>query len=473
MNSVINSLGCMVGGISFIPEEPCKNNPTNSSAGIQGSGLGFVSQGISIAFTPPLSTTEYLADVGANLGLVKPAQAQMLGVDGSGESIIAQVKRLWTIMRNLSYVMFTLVFMVVGMMVMFRRKMNAQTVVNIQTALPGLIIGLALVSLSYLIAAFIIDLTFVLMPVVAGIFDWVGPNSNIFQGTPSGWLKSFDGSPFSQPKTLVDYTQNIFIFDIFKGFLYNNLFYVDMFGDTTMPGFSITAPLQSIIDWLTFLPKFAINAIVGIIVLFALFFQMLTLLAILLRAYVSILYYTAVGPILILMGSIPGRGATITNWWKSLLANALIFPAVLAGFFFAGMILADDPALESQFMNTMPFFAGLPVQMLKYMLGLIVLLGTPAIPGMVKEALGVKDVKGIPEMAMGAFGNAAKPITGAVSAPFRSLVKDYEIEKEAERKYRIEARAKEWEQTNAARTKPKRPFSATVGRALSPFIKGS
>jgi hypothetical protein len=46
----------------------------------------------------------------------------------------------------------------------------------------------------------------------------------------------------------------------------------------------------------------------------------------------------------------------------------------------------------------------LPVQVIKYIVGFMILLGIPAIPGMVKEAFGVKDIKGIPEVAMAGFG---------------------------------------------------------------------
>src|SRR3989344_4417049 len=111
-------------------------------------------------YTPPTSATLYLANLGESIGL-SPKSALAQNVAGSGAGIIQPVIQLWQVIRNLAYLAFILVFLSVGFMIMFRSKINPQTVISVQAALPGLVIGLILITFSYFIAALIIDLAFV------------------------------------------------------------------------------------------------------------------------------------------------------------------------------------------------------------------------------------------------------------------------------------------------------------------------
>jgi hypothetical protein len=102
--------------------------------------------------------------------------------------------------------------------------------------------------------------------------------------------------------------------------------------------------------------------------------------------------------------------------------------------FFGGMILAPNGAIDqAQFGSTLPFFSGLPVQVIKYILGLMIILGTPAIPGMVKEALGVKDMKGFPEMAQAGFGTGGEVVSKGIKkfTGYDSIVKQREALRES------------------------------------------
>ena len=143
LNSLLNSFaGCMIIGQSLIETEECPSQSGSQSSNHPNSGMGLVGKAISLTYNPPLSTQAYLADVKESLGFAKPAYAQ--SVTGTGESVIAPVKKLWQITRNFSYLIFTLIFVGVGVMIMLRRKLNPQTVLSVQSALPGLVIGLIL-----------------------------------------------------------------------------------------------------------------------------------------------------------------------------------------------------------------------------------------------------------------------------------------------------------------------------------------
>lgn len=408
LSSVLNALaGCMVAGQTLIPEEPCDAGTQLSLSGQTGA-ISMVGMGIAAVSTPPLSSQQALADMGEALG-IKSAYAQ--NVTGSGANVIEPVKILWQIMRNFAYMAYIILFLVVGVMLIFRQKMNAQTVISVQSALPGLVIGLVLITFSYLIAALLVDLAFLFIPMVALIFDQASP-TNVFKGNAEFWRGTAIENSAGNYNSLLDLSQNANIFSFWKAYILNLGFTFDLFGNTTTPPeVSITALFQSLLNSLIWVAKGITNILVAAIVIIALFVQMIRLFAMLVRSYISIMAYTFLGPIMILMASIPGRGKAIENWWKTILANALIFPAVFAGFFFGGMILAPNNAIDqAQFGSTLPFFSGLPVQVIKYILGLMIILGTPAIPGMVKEALGVKDMKGIPEMAQAGFGTGGEVI---------------------------------------------------------------
>jgi hypothetical protein len=419
LNSLLNSFaGCMIAGVSLISGETCPTQTmSDGSLMQQKSGLGFIGKAISITYTPPLSSADYLAEMGENLGFAKPAYAQ--AVTGSGEGVIAPVKKLWQIMRNFSYLMFTIVFVAVGVMIMLRRKLNPQTVLNIQSALPGLIVGLILVTFSYLIAALIIDLSFLLIPIVAGVFEQAG--GNIFK---------------ENGQSLQDFALNASVFSFFKPVFWNHPNWpldANLLSGTPPAGVSKEA--FSIPNLIPFLINLVIDALLGlgnliimVIVVIGLFFQMIRLLWIILRSYISILVFTVLGPLLILMSTIPGQGKSLDFWWRNLLGNALIFPAVFAAFFFGGLILSDTGVDQNAFNQTLPFFAGLPVYLLKYVIGFAIILGVPAVPQMVKEAIGVKELKGIPEMAMAGFAAGSAPFAkgaGQAYKPFNEEAKAY------------------------------------------------
>src|SRR5260221_5595388 len=173
--------GIMVGGLYILSgvdgADPSKKLPSYDRSGKvklfsyapNGGAIGSLSNAIVAMYNPPTSTREYLASVGQSLGIASPAYAQS-SVPGSGNGIIKPVLQMWQVMRNLAYLLFTLIFLVVGFMIMFRRKLNPQTVTNIQNALPGLVIGLILVTFSYFLAALMIDLTFVAMQLLGQVF---------------------------------------------------------------------------------------------------------------------------------------------------------------------------------------------------------------------------------------------------------------------------------------------------------------
>lgn len=370
-----------------------------------GGAIGAATQVMLAMYTnPPVSTPYYLAYLGENLGIIDTAYAQ---VPGSGESILHPILRLWQVVRNLAYLLFILVFITVGIMIMFRQRINPQTVVTVQNAIPGLVIGLILVTFSYFISALLVDIAFVGMQLVSEIFVQAQPNA------------------FGNAAGIRELAQNSSVMDLFRvsaarGFNYEQLFdaifrtqRADLGGVGVLTAI-ITGIIGALIGGLLGIVGAGVGAVVGaaagpyivalivpFILLIALFVQFIRLLIALINAYITILISTVVSPLVILFSSLPGRGGALSFWWKTILANALIFPAVFLGFLFAGMILATP---NESWRAVPPLFGGLATFLLKVVIAYGIVLGLPAVPGMVKNALGVKDIQGIPQEALRGAG---------------------------------------------------------------------
>src|SRR3989338_2336972 len=136
----------------------------NTSNGVLGVTLSMIGEVIS---TPPIRSSEFIANFGEQLG-IKSAHAQ---VGGSGSGVLAPIFKLWEVSRNIAYLAMIIIFIIVGLMVMFRQKLNPQTVVSIQMALPGLVIGLVMITFSYFLASLISDIAFVGTNVVGYYFS--------------------------------------------------------------------------------------------------------------------------------------------------------------------------------------------------------------------------------------------------------------------------------------------------------------
>ncbi|MEA2056742.1 MAG: hypothetical protein U9O78_03500, partial [Patescibacteria group bacterium] len=121
---------------------------------------------IASLYQPPASGVRYVADVFESAKLIPQAQAQ-----GTGFAALNPILETWKTFRNVAYLFFVLIFLVIGFMIMFRHKINGQTVITVQQAIPNIIVSLIFVTFSYAIAGFLIDLMYVLMYLFIGLFN--------------------------------------------------------------------------------------------------------------------------------------------------------------------------------------------------------------------------------------------------------------------------------------------------------------
>ncbi|HJY98832.1 MAG TPA: hypothetical protein VJ227_03905 [Patescibacteria group bacterium] len=126
----------------------------------------------------PLSGISYIRNKARDFSLVPPVQAQTLGF---GFEALRFVQDMWTSFRNIAYGLFVIAAVVFAFMIMFRVKISPQTVISVQSAIPKIVVALILVTFSYAIAGFLIDLIYVVIGLISLVVAPLVPPSNILQ----------------------------------------------------------------------------------------------------------------------------------------------------------------------------------------------------------------------------------------------------------------------------------------------------
>jgi hypothetical protein len=247
---------------------------------------------------------EYIADIGSRAGFVTPAYAQ-----GTGWSVLNPVLKIWRAFRNIAYFGYVIIFVVIGFMIMFRSKIGGQAAITVQMALPQIIISLLLVTFSYAIVSLMIDLIYVLIYFIVGIFSTFG----ILEG------------------------QGILARDILLTESILEIVWRHMIGWGDFAG-SAAAAINSVVESMF---SNLINNVTGDVVGFVsgglayliiasfLMISVFKVFFMLLKAYISIIFGIIFGPLILMLGAIPGRN-TFQVWFMSILANAIVFPVTAA-----------------------------------------------------------------------------------------------------------------------------------------------
>ena len=215
---ILTSISCMLTGYDPLNQNgKCLGiNPYTHKVGyVEGGGgaIGIVGNMISMTFNIPVSSTAYVRDVASNFGITKTSYAEITdeGQGGSttvnsnigyGYTGLKPVLAVWKIFRNLIYLLLVLLFIIIGLGIMFRINIDARSVMSIQNQLPKIIIGIILVTFSYAIAGFVVDMMYVSMYLIYYLFtqqalgaDVGGLNPSYLQGTnPLGAIGGLGGA---------------------------------------------------------------------------------------------------------------------------------------------------------------------------------------------------------------------------------------------------------------------------------------
>lgn len=401
------SLSSLIGGSS-----PCTPEIDQITAG--SSALAGMTNAVALVYAvPPASGVTYMAQKFQQLNPVKDAYAQQPGI---GFTALEPVERVWTAFRNISYVGFTIVFVVTGFMIMFRKKISSQAVATIQDSLPRLVIALILVTFSYAIAGLMIDVMYIVINLTISVLAQSGLidakkaqfvfTDNLFRILTSGWDEFATKTSSVVSGTLSELFDNVI-------------------GNSGSCG--ITHPQGCIgagIAWLIGLVATLIFGIAMLFVMIKLFFTLLI-------TYVTIMLLTVFAPFIFLLQALPGQNGA-KGWFKQMAANIAVFPTVVAMILLAGVIAGVDSygAADAQFKEGQqpfnpPLLGGFASQDMGSLVGLGIMLMLPSAAKMIKETIGVKDAGPLGigmGAAMGAAAAGAQPMqkaAGAYASPYK------------------------------------------------------
>ena len=322
---------------------------------------------------PPASTYAFARDIGQSLGFIpKTAYAQGIGFSG-----LTQLLPMWKAFRNIAYLLLAIFMIVIGFLIMFRKKIDPKTVVTIQSALPNIVVTLLLITFSYAIVGILIDFMYLIIMVAISILQPIS-NGAIDKTTAQTFVSS-------------NFVLVIQKFGLGGLGAWNDI--AAMLGPWGS-GIGVGLPVTlGIIGVATANPITALAAPILLIVFIILAFliAIVRLLFLLISAYMQIILSLLISPFQLLLGAFPGSHA-FEGWIKNLIANLAVFPIT------AIMLLIGSILVKADYSGTKlwgppllaPAGSGILGGGMGGIIGLGILFAIPSVAGSIKEALKAK-----------------------------------------------------------------------------------
>ncbi len=478
MIEVISATFCLVTGIDPItPAQGCLGiDPQTHKLGLSppadgqpqlGGLLGIAPGMFAQIYTPPASSLDYVRYLSNNFGVVEPAHAQVNGFEA-----LQPIQNIWIAVRNLSYLIFVIIFVIIGLAIMLRVKIDPRTVMTIQNQIPRVIISILLITFSYAIVGLMIDIMWLSTYTGINLITQANPvitnplgctNETLQKRASQGLVNT----PFSYGDSLLEQEVDVPIpvtggtggiecddgvwgtswnVSIAMGGIVGNTLVKAVTGNTgeiecnwgtyfkdvpiikwftpaywsgeqDPPGKDNSCVSYVISTTLSFLTTIIAVLIVACIILFMLF----RIWFVLLKAYVMIILYAISGPLWIIMGLLPARDREgkpylgFGKWFRRIFANLAIFPAT-------ALLLTTAAILMNAFNNNaavnnfVPPLVGNPnMQYFGTLLAFGLLLATPGLLEIIKESVHASGQQG--KMAAATIANS---VAGG-SAPAKGL----------------------------------------------------
>jgi|GEM_PF-1198913 len=396
------------------------NGKTLTLEKFQKSVLGQTSQAMAFLYQEkPASTMEYLAWVGNRAGIIPKTYAQ-----GVTFSRLLPILPIWKAFRDIAFALLAIIMLMIGLMIMFRAKVNPQTVANVENTIPRVVVTIILIWFSFPIASLTIDFMYVIITAGIGVIGTAVGDENIIAA-----IKDYSTGGFMTlaGKTLAPVVEFAKLGST-GGTIGSTIGTGTAIAGALVPAFGIPVAIFGLLitglsggltgayanDGGTGLMTM-LSPIFILLIFVVLFFQIFKIFFLLLNAYIQILISIIISPLYLLFNAIPGRN-TFTSWWKGIVANMLSF-VVTALMLYMGWAIAH--VISGQSLWTPPFIvasgtiqAGAISQSLVGLIALGIVLLIPQVIGMVKQALGVKPMFNVgPSMII-------SPVTSTVQSGF-------------------------------------------------------
>lgn len=275
--------------------------------------------------TQPASSLEYISYIASNLKNKHIINNAYAASPGYGFTALSPILPLWRAFRNISYILFALGFVLYGVMIMFRIRIDAKTAASIQLAIPKLVITLLLITFSYAIVGFLIDISTVVTAMIINVLRIGGIvtfDKHIIVDMASGTYMGAVGS----------FIVNVISAMLVAPFVFFNL----------LIGGIVGAAVAFFAELTGFFTGFGI--IISILIFLAVGYSYFKLILKLFQAYFSIIISLIFSPIILLGNLMPGSSA-LNSWLMSIIGNLAVFP-VAAFFLVLSYALMVQPLLS-------------------------------------------------------------------------------------------------------------------------------
>ena len=421
--------------------EACTNNPNDADKNYGKSVFGFMSNLIIIPYAnPPASGVMWAYEGLQNAGFVPKTMA----AEGIGFAAIKPFASLWKIFRDLSYMLLVIILIAIGFMIMFRAKINPQTVISVENALPKIVISLILITFSFAIAGFIIDLMYITIGLIVSILIkdpaqatqykneyMMASGKDLFRDIRvrfgSRSIGAALGSAFTQIVPLPVYLTLrtaggvlfVFLMKWVIEFVVDHGGSILGFENAQVATFGIGALLKSFFS-LTLFPVvfilvffigfiFAIPWIVSLLIGFSILFLFFRILFILFTSYLKLIINIIVAPLLLLFEAVPGKSA-FKYWFMNIIGCLIPFPVIIFVFLLGYLIIFQTNS--SDMTARLPYLYGIDSNSFRLLIGVGIIFLIPDFIKTIKEALGIKELPF--NIGVGTFfGGVAAGVGGA------------------------------------------------------------
>jgi len=436
MFDLLSAVACQLGGVDPTRKDGAclgieKNTGKigfvkNSDGGV----VGFLGGMIAATFTLPsqIHSGQYFAYLGDHFGFAHKAYAQKAGVGFAG---ISPFLNIWAASRNIVYLLFVIIFVIVGIGIMLRIKIDPRTVMTIENQLPKIIIGLILVSFSFAIAGFFIDIMWVLTFMVINLLATVDPNINagsatlglvghpldFFSQIWTGGIWNFAGQGYLAISGIVH--------NIFTPQNYSNLqIATNSTNNQSCPALDFGCYAQGILGLIVqglfllpivFLLIYLIFLIAIIVILFRVWWMLI-------KAYAFILLDIILAPFWIIMGAFPESTLGFGGWARHISANLLTFPFVVTLFLLARAL--SDAITPNVFIppllgntNTSPVLIGIigfQARILNFFIVISIIFIASSADKILKDALKSPDNKYLGTALAAGLGAGGRSVGGTI-----------------------------------------------------------
>jgi hypothetical protein len=490
MIEVMSAMICQLSGVDPIQKDhQCLGiDPLNqrigyvqgTQSGVASGVIGTVSNLISYTFQLPVSSSHYFSYLASNFGIVKSAigaspvspgvnsdgttgvsnnattgQSTSLSPAKTGFESLAPIMGVWSRIRDVVYVIFVVGFVIIGIGIMLRVKIDPRTVMTIQNRIPKLIAGILLVTFSYAIAGFLIDVMwmtiYLLVNLFASVDPWIANDINKFYSVQGANVFNYASSSLGIEN--VASGANKGVQEVVSSMMNNtpgkiiSYFLGFAIGGSTGLGFAKTGiglatKLGAFVQgagWIGYL----ISGLVGVtgaaigtlaadklvpavtglithlIILIAICSALFRLWFKLLGAFIGLIFGMVLAPLWIFAGLIPGNKLGFGSWLKHMLTNLIVFPMTV-GMFLVGKVVIDMYNLYEQqhaFQGFVPPLVGYggtgaPISAL---IGLGLILITPNVTKF------AQDIFRGQKLDVSPIGQSLKAGTGTITGGFKPV----------------------------------------------------